>query len=49
MVGLAMGGTVLMALKIAIGLLEWSLWNELMSFLRYWTANAGFQVFFSSK
>ena len=33
-VSLAIGGAVLMVLEIAIGLLEWSLWNELMSFLR---------------
>ena len=41
-VGLAIGGTVSMAGEVAVGLSEWSLWNELMSFLRCWTAKAGF-------
>ena len=40
-VGLAIGGTVSMAGKVVVGLLGWSLWNELMSFLRCWTTEAG--------
>ena len=44
-VSLAIGGTVLMVRKVAIGLSGWSLLNKLMSFLRYWTAEGGSQVF----
>ena len=33
-VGLAIGGTVSMEGEVAVGLSGWSLWNELMSFLR---------------
>ena len=33
-VGLAIGGAVSMAGEVAVGLSGWSLWNELMSFLR---------------
>ena len=47
-VGLAIGGAVSMAGEVAVGLLGWSLWNELRSFLRCWTAKAGSQVFSSS-
>ena len=47
MVGLAIGGAVSMASEVAVGLSGWSLWNELMSFLRCWTADAGSQVFSS--
>ena len=47
-VGLAIGGAVSMAGEVAVGLSGWSVWNELMNFLRCWTAEAGFQVFSSS-
>ena len=47
-VGLAIGGAVSIAGEVAVGLSGWSLWNELMSFLRCWTAEAGSQVFSSS-
>ena len=47
-IDLAIGGAVLMAGKVAVELSGWSLWNELMSFLRCWTAEAGSQVFSSS-
>ena len=33
-VGLAIGGAMSMAGKVAVDLSGWSLWNELMSFLR---------------
>ena len=41
----AIGGVVLMVGEVAIGFLEWSLWNELMSFLRCYIAETGSQVF----
>ena len=47
-VGLAIGGAVSIAGEVAVGLSGCSLWKELMGFLRCWTAEAGFQVFFSS-
>ena len=40
-VGLAISGVVSMAGEVAVGLSGWSLWNELMSFLKCWTAEAG--------
>ena len=40
-VGLAIDGAVLMAEKVVEGLLGWSLWNDLISFLRCWTAETG--------
>ena len=46
-VGLAIDGAVSIAGEVAVGLSGWSLWNELMSFLRCWTAEAGSQVFSS--
>ena len=47
-VGLAIGDAVSMAGEVVVGLSGWSLWNELISFLRCWTAKAGSQVFSSS-
>ena len=46
--GLAIGGAVLMAEEVAVGLSGWSLWNKLMNFLRCWTTKTDSQVFFSS-
>ena len=48
-VGLAIGGAVSIAGEVVVSLSEWSLWNKLMSFLRCWTAEAGSQVFSSSR
>ena len=45
---LAIGSAVSIVGEVAVGLSEWSLWNELISFLRCWTAEAGSQVFSSS-
>ena len=47
-VGLAIGGAVSIAGEVAVDLSGWILWNELMSFLRCWTAEAGSEVFSSS-
>ena len=46
--GLAIGGAELIGGEFAVGFLRWSLWNELISFLRCCTAKTGFQVFSSS-
>ena len=46
--GLAIGDAVSMVGEVAVGLSRWSLWNEVISFLRCWTAEAGSQVFSSS-
>ena len=47
-IGLAIAGAELTSKEVAVGFLGWSLWNELISFLRYCIAKTGFQVFFSS-
>ena len=46
-VGLAIGGAESMGGEIAIDVLGYSLWKQLISFLRCQTADKGFQVFFS--
>ena len=47
-IGLVIGGKVSMVGEVTVGLSGCALWNELMSFLRCWTAEAGSQVFSSS-
>ena len=39
---LAIDGTVLRVGKVAVGLLEWCLWNKLMSILKYYIAETTF-------
>ena len=46
-IGLAIGGAVSIAREVPVDLSGCSLWNELMSFLRCWTTEAGSQVFSS--
>lgn len=46
-IGLAIDGPVLIDGKLAIDLSGWSLWNELMSFLRCYTVEIGSQIFSS--
>ena len=41
-ISLAIGGAVLVVKEVTIGLSRWFLWNELISFLRYETVEAGF-------
>ena len=40
-VGLVIGGVELMSKEVAIDFLGWSLWNELISFLRCCTVETG--------
>ena len=47
-VGLAIDSAVLIAGEVAVGLSGWSLWSELMSLVRCWTAEASSQIFSSS-
>ena len=46
-VSLAMGGAELMDKKVTVGFSGWSLWNNLINFLRCWIAEKSSQVFFS--
>ena len=47
-VGLAIGGAESTSREVAVSFLSWSLWNKLISFLRYYTAKTGSQLFSSS-
>ena len=40
-VSLAIGGVELTSGKVVVGFLRWFLWNKLISFLRYYTAETG--------
>ena len=46
-IGLAIGVALSSRGNIAVELLGWSFWNELMSYLRCYTAKAGSQKFSS--
>lgn len=48
-IGLVICEVVLIVREVTIGLSRWSLWNELISFLRCYIAEIGSQVFFSSR